>query len=694
MRLSTLLNSKTGEYDTFKCYNVNEITDDLFPNGTIVRSKKHGNASSVFGAFDIETTTIIENDHPVGFMYHWQFAVYNGVYILCIYGRRWEEFSELLELLQIHYNSHKARFVVYVHNLGYEYQFIKDFIQEHDVFASKPRKPMKVGAKIGIEFRCSYFNTNMSLDKACKNEIGVLHRKSTGDLDYSICRTPDTYLNDTEFRYCMADVVSLAELMYCRMRNNHDTISSIPMTSTGYVRREVREECKKDHSYRRKIFLKQQMTSKVYTILKEAGRGGDTHANRFLAGRMLENCDSYDVQSSYPYALITQKFPMSKFEYYGEIESEDEFYNLLDVNACLFRIQYVNLQIRPGCITPYIPISKCQALHPISDNGRVLASEYVEMAVTDIDFKLISDCYTYDEFFITDMYTARYGMLPDVLRNAIKKYYVAKCELKYQIEHKIGDVENNKYLYAKQKNRLNGCFGMMYTDPCREIITEDFESGEWSTTAPDVDSALQKFYKSRNSFLVYAWGVWCTAIARRHLYRLIAICKSSYHNDGQPAYWDTDSCKGMNFDVSLVQAENEKIKKICEETGGYADVNGERFYLGIYEHENSEPIQKFITWGAKKYAYVDQDGLHVTVSGVPKSTGAEELGCIENFKPGFIFKHAGMTLYYNQSKIHEMTVDGCTFTTASNIGMVESTYTITITETYRQIIGQEDEYIV
>ena len=75
----------------------------------------------------------------------------------------------------------------------------------------------------------------------------------------------------------------------------------------------------------------------------------------------------------------------------------------------------------------------------------------------------------------------------------------------------------------------------------------------------------------------------------------------------------------------------------------------------------------------------------------PKETGAKELGSIENFKIGFIFQHAGMTLYYNQDIIHQITVDGCTFTTASNIGMVESTYTITTTETYAQLIGKEEE---
>ena len=170
MRRIHLLNSITTEYDYFDCYLVDEVKPSYFPLGKISKSEKKGNCNQVFGAFDIETTTITEDcKNPTGFMYHWQFAIYNGSKMLIIYGRRWEEFTKLLQSLQDIYGTCKKRFVIYVHNLGYEYQFIKDFIGEHKVFASKPHKPISVRCESGIEFRCSWFNTNMTLEKACKN---------------------------------------------------------------------------------------------------------------------------------------------------------------------------------------------------------------------------------------------------------------------------------------------------------------------------------------------------------------------------------------------------------------------------------------------------------------------------------------------------------------------------------------------
>ena len=111
--------------------------------------------------------------------------------------------------------------------------------------------------------------------------------------------------------------------------------------------------------------------------------------------------------------------------------------------------------------------------------------------------------------------------------------------------------------------------------------------------------------------------------------------------------------------------------------------------MGVYEHENKEPIAEFKTLGAKKYAYVDAKGLHCTISGVSKKLGAEELKSIDNFRIGFVFRDAGgMELYYNDNVgIHQETVNGCTFTTASNVAMIDGTYTIGITEEYAELIG-------
>ena len=698
-----------GGEDIIETYNINDFPyENLNTKSLICKHKKKPKyIIYTFATFDIETTTIDNGiDTPYGFMYHWQMDV--GGYVVT--GRRWEEWIQfMLKLVEIFKTDETRNFVVYIQNEAFEFQFIRDFINEYmggfTVFAAQRRKPIYVTTGNGIQFRCSYKLTNMSLEKAVENELGVVHCKAAGDLDYRVIRTADTPLDDTEYGYCVSDVVSLYELIERRLINEHDNLESIPMTSTGYVRRDCRNSCRKDEDYREE-FLKQEMTESVYTLLMEAGRGGNTHANRYMSGRVWHDVDSFDVASSYPAQMFLRKFPVSKFTPYGDIESMTELDGLLLEYACLFRVIFTGLEIKDNIGMPYIAISKATAhsKHVTLDNGRVLSvinredrendRGYIALTLTDIDFQIIKEQYTWDEMSISDFHIATYGYLPDALLSQVMAYFRAKTELKDKIkEAEERDAEeelaNLTYLYAKSKNRLNGIFGMCYTNPVHNVISIN-EDGEWIEDVPEIATALKKYWKSRNSFLVYAWGVWITAWARRHLEDLFNAL-----GQDKVIYGDTDSGKAVDVDISKIDALNAKIMSLADKRGAYCDYNGTRYYMGIYEHENKVPIAKFKTLGAKKYVYEDEKGLHVTISGVNKKLGPKELESIDNFVPGFIFKEAGgLTLYYNDAEqgIHQITVDGCTMTTASNIGMVDSTYEIGITREYAELIGYNIYY--
>ena len=74
--------------------------------------------------FDIETTSFSKS---VSFMYVWQLCI-NGN---CFYGRYWNEFQELITMLQ----NYKDTFVIWVHNLSFEFGFIQDLFSWENVFA-------------------------------------------------------------------------------------------------------------------------------------------------------------------------------------------------------------------------------------------------------------------------------------------------------------------------------------------------------------------------------------------------------------------------------------------------------------------------------------------------------------------------------------------------------------------------------
>lgn len=687
---------RDGSVVPYPAYPVDELPLKNVSRETFIKGR--GDEAVIYSnnicAFDIETTTIYDGEHHTAFMYIWQFCI-NGA---CIYGRTWEEFVRLLKIL-VEYTG--ANLIIYVHNLGFEFQFCRQVLQsayeELEVFAPQKRKPLIVRTE-DLEFRCSWKLSNMTLDKACQNEYGCEYLKAVGDLDYRVYRDTTTELSDTEFGYCMNDVLCLYSYIKAKLSNDNDTLKTIPLTSTGYVRRDCRKACKNSKPYQ-KLYSRLQLSVPVYTLLAETRRGGDTSSNRYLTGHIISDVDSFDVKSSYPYQLLTQKFPMSSFYKYGNVTDMDEFLNLKKNYTLLFRVTFTNLRARPGTVDLYLSVDKANAFGGkyVNCNGRVYTAESCNYTLTEIDWEIVSQLYTWDSISVTDMYYAKKDYLPEELRLVILSYFCDKCELAYQRDNTpegSADYENLCYLYAKSKNKLNGIFGMMYTDPVRDEISID-EEGIWHEKRPDkISDSLTDYRRNRNNFLYYPWGVWTTAYARRHLHNLILLIGES------SIYWDTDSDKAQVTPDILrrIESANVEIKRICEERAAYIDMPYGREYLGIYEHETAKgTYRRFKTLGAKKYAYEDYTGkLHLTVSGVNKSFGATELERLENFRPGFIFRRAGgNTLHYNHARLEKTLIPGLNYTlgkpilTGDNIGIEDSTYMLGITKEYAEILGQK-----
>ena len=619
---------------------------------------------NTINAFDIETTTVSDGDKHEGFMYLWQFCYDNGQVII---GRTWNEFinftNKLISVLNI---TLKHRLVIYVHNLYYEFQFMRRFFEWDSVFAVGSRKVVRCVTTGGLEFRCSYKLSNMGLERFTENSKNCIHIKRPDIMNYHVIRTPSTELDNDTLAYSYNDVKGLCEALTDYMEE--DTLATIPLTSTGFVRRECRENMKTNPK-NRWLLKDMALSEDVYRMVKEAMRGGNTHGNRMHAGKVLEGVRSFDAVSSYPYVQLTKYFPVTGFRK-TRVRDMADFKKLTNRYCCLFRVCLENVVLKSTVPVPYISLSKCLKSDDAElFNGRVLSARFLYMTVTEIDWKIIEKQYDIEHIYIKTFYVAARGKLPKEMRDTIRDFFIKKCELK----------NGDPYYYMKSKNKLNGIFGMSCTDIVRESY--EYVSDEWVETE-DVDIAeqLERYYKSWNSFLSYQWGLYTTAHARAHLQRMLDITGI------RTVYCDTDSDKFFgDFDKEISEL-NADIRRESENAGAFCDVNGKRYYLGIFEEE--KPYDRFITLGAKKYAY-EQDGvLGVTVSGVNKKLGGKELGKLENFKPGFVFHEAGgNTLWYNDDPIHILDVNGEKILTASNIGMEESTYKLGYTKEFGEILN-------
>lgn len=710
------LKKRDGTTELKRCYHCDEFPLRQINHLPVAKSNAKIKYLQNIFVWDIETTSIIDTSEPYGFMYSWGVCIDN----MLIYGATWREFIRFVDRLKDWLDFDIGnRLICWVHNLSFESQFGKEFFKYYfediEVFAIQNRKIIKITCGNGLEFRCTYKLSNMNLKNAVLFEKGTEHIKHNGDLDYSKIRTPNTHLTLTEFSYQMGDVQTLYEYVRQALINNNDTFNTIPLTSTGYVRRALRAETRKQKGYR-SYFYKNMLTPDVYTMLKEAARGGDTHANRLLSNRLLKDCiDSLDKKSSYPAQMYQQQFPIEKFTYYGRLESIGEFNALLDNYALLFRVCFKNIRVRSDNSSTYIPVSKTRNRHfdkVVYDNGRIVSIEgTLEMTLTDIDWRIIKEHYTWDAALVFDMHFAKYGLLPYSIRDTVLTWFKRKCELdycrdiyeeytedewlklidEYIVAYSYDDVE---YQYQSFKRLLNALFGLCYTDPVRDVISiSEDENGAltWDETArPDLTEALEQYNSSWNSFLVYAVGCWVTAWGRKELNDLV---RATNTNGNMSAYWDTDSSKAHIVDWSPIDKLNAEIMQRCEDMGCVVDVHGHKSYLGVIERETKKPLYEFKTLGAKKYAYRDDKGLHVTISGVGKADAAKQLKSVKNLKTGFVFtgEAGGKELVYRDEPIHTIEINGEIIETASSVAIKPSTYTVGLTKEYAETLGLFDD---
>lgn len=706
------LKKRDGSTELKRCYHCDEFPIRLVKQLPVLSTKAKVKYFPNILVWDIETTSINDAVKPYGFMYAWGACIDN----LLVYGDTWREFIRFIDRLKDWIEFDKQnRLICWVHNLSFETQFGKEFFKEYfediEVFAIQNRKIIKITCGNGLELRCTYKLSNMNLQNAVLFEKGTEHIKHDGDLDYKKIRTSSDDLNLIEFSYLMGDVQSLYEYVKRALINNKDTLNTIPLTSTGYPRRALRKATRKQAGYR-SYFYRNLLTPPVYVLFKEAARGGDTHTNRLMSNRLLVNCiDSLDKKSSYPAQMYLQQFPIEKFSAYGRLESVGEFNALLKHFALLFRVVFVNLRVKNDSACAYIPVSKTRDRHfnkVVYDNGRILSfTGYCQMTLTDIDWKIIREHYDWDKALIFDLHFAKYGLLPSAIRNTVLEWFRRKCELdycrdiyeeypkdewkelisEYIVAYSYEDVD---YQYNSFKRLLNALFGLCYTDPVRDVITmSENEDGalEWNPVArPDLDEAIEKYNTSWNSFLVYSVGIWVTAWGRKELNDLIRATNTCGNIS---AYWDTDSSKAHIIDWKPVEQLNAEIKERCENMGGVIDVHGHKSYLGIIERETKKPLYEFKALGAKKYAYRDDKGLHITISGVGKHGAAKQLKAVKNLKNGFVFtgEAGGKELTYNDAPIHTIEVNGKIIETASSVAISDSTYTVGITKEYADMLG-------
>lgn len=618
--------------------------------------------------FDIETTSYIilnnkiynsfeydnlskneqENSIKQSFMYIWQFSINETVY----YGRTWDEFREFIDRINENDNTRK---IVFVHNLSFEFQFLYSNLRIKSVMSRKSRKLLSFELEdYDIQFRCSYQLSNLKLEKL--SDVYQLDvSKKTGDLDYYKIRTPNTQLTEDELNYCEYDCLVVYKYILKELEI-YERVDKLPITSTGKVRKELQKKVLSNYSYVHKVSKQINTNPVIYNMLIDAFAGGYTHSNYIYTDEILNNVDSYDETSAYPYVLVTEKFPSSEFKPCCVRKKED----LLKNFAYLLNVTFYNIKTK--YFNSFISASKCSNIEgrPQYDNGRIRYADSITINCTDIDFKFILDTHEFSSYKINKSYYSIYQYLP--------LDYVTFILNKYKNKTQLKNVNGRELEYAREKGAFNSLYGMTVTNTIRDEVSF-INYDEWSEARLSNEEISERLFKEKKKgFLNFAWGVWCTAYARDNLLRRVIELDESV------VYCDTDSIKlvqGYNkniFSIYNKQVENKilsvcKARKLDFNLFNPTDISNIKHMLGVFECETLKnhkyTYDSFITQGAKKYAYETNNKISVVVSGVPKN-GSKCLKKLNDFRDGMIFDFKTtnkLTLSYNDNQIPFLVTD-------------------------------------
>ena len=673
---------------------------------TISRNNKKESFLNIPCAFDIETSSfrLIGNDEKCALMYIWTF----GIFGMIVQGRTWQEFISFLNYLQKNlYLSETVRLVCYVHNLQFEFGFLYKYFKWKKIFALKQHTPIYAIAENNIEFRCSYILTGYSLEKLKLEHFNI--EKLSGFLNYDLIRHPKTELTEKEKAYCINDVKKVMAYIEEQIQKEKG-IQNIPLTKTGYIRRYCRDSCFNDENGGRKKYYKFQniikplkLEPEEFTRLHEAFQGGFTHQNPFKQGKVIENVTSFDFCSCYPAMLVQNEFPMGKGELY-DLKSEQDLEVNLQAYCCLFVVEFFNLKPKLF-FENYISISRCRLLkNSVVNNGRLVSADHCVLTVTECDYKIIRNFYSWDErrIYFFRRYIKDY--LPTDFVKCILNLYKKKTELK--------NIPGYEYEYMVNKELLNSCYGFLQTSIVRDEIT--FDGDEWGKVTPDLHEAIKKYNNARGRFIFYPWGVWTCQFQRLSLFSAIL----EFGKSGDYVYSDTDSVKVENAELHKEYIEDynktiqEMIKralnfhKIPEEYAFPINRKGEQKPLGIWENEGT--YRFFKTLGAKRYMVQKENGEYsLTVSGLNKTKALPYIieKCKNNRKKIFDFFNDEMVIpaeytgkpirtYITEErkgKIEDYKGEEYIFTQKSGVHLENQEYSLKLSEEYQKYLAKIGE---
>lgn len=686
---------------------------------SIGRGKNKYALLELYCGFDIETTTITTEDRRhLAFAYHFQVSIGTPRVLNVYLFRKWDLlihfFNKIIEFYNLGPDKH---IIISIANMSFEFQFLRKRLKwdcgEWDFFAKEKYKPLRATYN-GIEFREVLTITGGSLAQLAKDYCTTQklityddEGRKISDLDYSVARNSNTKLKPIEEQYCINDVVILSEFMWYLFCEYIRSDRQVPMTFTGLLHREFKEELKElcfkrddklhlDHgisygTWQEFIRSLQPSEEEYQFYMKYLFRGGYVHGNALytdldgLLGKMKDITSHYPGRMNLDYTVMTpfKTYNIRRKTYAEEIETLEK----LAKSKCL--IIHAQFDYIRNTTTHSIE-SKSKLIRFVNgsfDNGRLLSADNIEVLLTEKDFEVYKWFYSWEGMTILSVKVADRGKLPPYVLNVLNRHYKVKEELK-----RTGKKDTIDYVIAK--SRVNTAYGDL-VKRLRTTKTSYNNDLEWFEDPEPLDYEKEMHKAILSPF----WGIWTTSAARRELCYIIHKLTEA----GCPVYYgDTDSCKHKpshkaeqifkHYNASIYRhRKNRKLRS--------AFFDG----LGEFDNEivddNGKPVAvPFKMLGSKRYIFIHNGKVYATVAGMPKASinqiGTTPDEILKQFnRTGFRLtpeESGKLTTSYTDEE-YSANIDGEIMTELSGVALYKIPFKITLTEEYLSHIDSLQE---
>lgn len=665
-----------GDYKSMACqtlmaFDIETSNGWAQPNGEVI-----GFSHEKYNT-DEEYKKMIDEGTPVSLLYVWQIAIESQDGPKVFMGRTWDDYLVFINRLTTEIRrqavcgfesidrdaenfyalstKNAVSCKIYVHNLGFEFQHLRNVWEEEltaytrsskqgRVFARSMRKPMKCSFNYNhvlVEHRDSLSLTQKSLDAWCKDEKLPVQKLKEPDDYYLEVRTPETELTDEEIQYSINDVVSMLYGLE-KYREKYVNLADIPLTQTGAVRAKCRERvCMQNPEWAEQCAeITRSYTFKQFLDLCNLFQGGWTHGNRMYIEKTLHDVRCFDFASSYPAVMCTRTFPNGKFEEcdvneFDELVAQDinnpkyRWYAKIKIGTMVSKLDNTYWSVSKVCVEDKKPCIENQVV----DNGRIYFAQNVTILCTDLDWDTFQKAYSTEDITVLELYKSEAGYLCKEIIQTILEYFAYKTSLK-------GDSEKES-LYGESKQFINSIYGCAVTKIVSDVVT--FTKKGW--TSQDCNDEM--FYetvqaaKAETTFLAYQHGIWITSWARHNLWDFIL------QFDEKIAYCDTDSIKGLftDDDIDWINGYNNGIATLEDNIAdklGFdrtmytpKTLKGKVKRLGIMERE--EDCSEFRTLGAKRYVDLVEGEIQCTIAGLPKKAGCDKIKHVDEFNNNMVW---------------------------------------------------------